>query len=112
MMNNKRKNTFTQKGIKIYLLTSLIFIFLAGKLYADGGMYPINQLNKLNLKAAGLKIDIDKIYNPDSISLLQAVVNLGGCTGSFVSEDGLILTNHHCVFSSLKSLSTADNNLM
>jgi hypothetical protein len=97
---------------KIIAFGLVLFILFNLQSFADGGMYPINQLNKLNLKAAGLKIDIDAIYNPDSISLLQAVVHLGGCTGSFVSEDGLILTNHHCVFSSLKSLSTPENNLM
>ncbi|MBL6962357.1 MAG: S46 family peptidase [Bacteroidetes bacterium] len=89
-----------------------LFILNGFKSAADGGMFPINQLNKIDLKAAGLKMDIDKIYNPNGVSLLQAVVNLRGCTGSFVSENGLILTNHHCVFSSLKSLSTTENNLM
>lgn len=43
---------------------------------------------------------------------LNAVVSLGGCTGSFVSPDGLIVTNHHCVQGSLQFLSTPENNLV
>jgi len=97
-------------GLKVLVL--LCFLLNTITLWADGGMYPVNQLDKELLKKAGLKIDISEIYNPDSISLLHTIVNLGGCTGSFVSKDGLILTNHHCVFSSLKALSTSENNLM
>lgn len=85
------------------------FIF---RLFADGGMYPVNQLDSAKLKQAGLKISVKEIYNPDNVSLMQAVVSLGGCTGSFVSPDGLILTNHHCVFSAVASISSSQNNYL
>jgi hypothetical protein len=96
---------------RVLILVAFYSLFLQ-KLLADGGMYPINDLYKLDLKKAGLQISVKDIYNPDSISLLQAIVNLGGCTGSFVSDDGLILTNHHCVFSALRTYSTNQKNLM
>ncbi len=53
---------------------------------------------------------INQIYNPGGQGLLQAVVQIGGCTGSFVSADGLIITNHHCVFGTLEPYSTPENN--
>src|SRR6185312_14753650 len=77
----------------------------------DGGMYPISTLHQLPLKKAGLRISESDIYNPNGTGILQAIVQIGGCTGSFVSGEGLIITNHHCAFSSLAPYSTAINNL-
>lgn len=85
-------------------------VFGGGK--PDEGMYPISMLDKLNLRKAGLRITINDIYSPDGHGLIKAVVQLGGCTGSFVSDKGLIVTNHHCVFSSLEPYSKPDNNLL
>ena len=76
---------------------------------ADEGMYPISEIHKLNLKAKGLKIDPKDVYNPNGVSLIDAIVMVGGCTGSFVSPDGLILTNHHCAFGAVQSASTKDH---
>lgn len=79
---------------------------------ADGGMYPISMIDKVPLKQAGLKISPNDIYNPQGTGLLRAVVQIGGCTGSFVSGKGLILTNHHCAFGTLQPYSTPENNLL
>src|SRR5271157_2025045 len=100
---------------KIFTLLALIFSFIClyfTNSYSDGGMFPVSQLYKIDLKKAGMNLSINQIYSPDSISLLQAIVSMGGCTGSFVSPEGLILTNHHCVFGSLKIYTSVDKNLM
>jgi len=72
----------------------------------------MSHLNSLDLKKAGLEIEIDEIYNESKPALVNALVRLGGCTGSFISEKGLIITNHHCVFSSVASVSSSENNYL
>ncbi len=78
----------------------------------DEGMFPLSQLNQVDFKKAGFNISQKDIYNPDGIALTDALVRLGGCTGSFVSDQGLIITNHHCVFGSVAGVSTKDNDYL
>lgn len=76
---------------------------------AEEGMVPITEIHKLDLRAKGLLIEPEALYNAGGVSLIDAIVNIGGCTGSFVSHDGLILTNHHCVFGAVQAASTPQN---
>ena len=96
----------------ITLLTLALVIAFSLHAAPEGGMYPINVINKLPLKQAGLEIPVDRIFSSKGTGLVKAVVNVGGCTGSFVSSKGLILTNHHCAFSSLQPYSTPENNYL
>lgn len=93
---------------KILLITSLLAfgVIQSGYKPWDEGMFPLSEIHKLDLKKAGLKIDQNEIYNPNGTSLVDALVNVGGCTGSFVSGEGLIITNHHCAFSAVQLAST------
>ncbi|HEX2865733.1 MAG TPA: S46 family peptidase [Ignavibacteriales bacterium] len=75
----------------------------------DEGMYPLSEIQHLALKQAGLRIDPKEVYNPEGISLVDALVNVGGCTGSFISDEGLIITNHHCAFGALQAASTVEH---
>jgi len=95
-------------------IAAMLFLVLTANVSfkPDEGMYPLSEIRKLDLKAAGLKIDINEVYNPDGISLIDALVNVGGCTGSFVSEDGLIITNHHCSFGAVSRASTTEKNYL
>lgn len=95
----------------------LAFLLAAGGLHIaatnpDEGMYPLSDLNRANLKGAGLKITQKDIYNPGQIGLVDALVRVSGCTGSFVSNNGLLITNHHCAFSAVQLASTALNDYL
>jgi hypothetical protein len=96
--------------MKILKFTALCMLlaFLPGAALADEGMYPISEIGKLDLSKSGLQVTARDIFNPSGVSLIDAVVNTGGCTGSFVSPDGLILTNHHCVFGMVQAVSTVE----
>src|SRR5690606_33466862 len=78
----------------------------------DEGMFPLSDLNRVDLKEAGLLIDQEDIFNPGQIGLVDALVRVGGCTGSFVSKEGLIITNHHCSFGAVQLASTAENDYL
>lgn len=97
---------------KIPLLFISLFAIATIPTIPDEGMYPLSEISKLDLNSAGLKIDVAEVYNPNGVSLIDALVRIGGCTGSFVSEDGLILTNHHCSFGSVQKVSTVENNYL
>ncbi|ALL05856.1 dipeptidyl-peptidase 7 [Pedobacter sp. PACM 27299] len=99
---------------KILLITSLLAFGLIQSGYKpwDEGMFPLSEIHKLDLKKAGLKIDQNEIYNPNGTSLVDALVNVGGCTGSFVSGEGLIITNHHCAFSAVQLASTPEHDYL
>ncbi|MEK6553588.1 MAG: S46 family peptidase, partial [Bacteroidota bacterium] len=99
----------------IKLLISLVLLsFILGMIPAspDEGMYPLSEIDKIDLQKAGLKIDPKEVYNPNGVSLVDALVSLGGCTGSFISDKGLIITNHHCAFGAITRASTVENNYL
>ncbi|MFT4733016.1 MAG: hypothetical protein ACI89W_002046 [Gammaproteobacteria bacterium] len=80
---------------------------------ADEGMWQPHQLPNIKeqLVAAGLKL------NPDDMSDLSnfpmnAIISLGGCTASFISDQGLVVTNHHCAYRSIQHNSSEENNLL
>ncbi len=99
-----------------YILQTLILISLLSLAFTsfipDEGMYPLTEIKDLDLKDAGLKIPVTDVYNPDGVSLVDALVNIGGCTGSFISPEGLIITNHHCAFGAVQRASTVENNYL
>lgn len=98
-------------SILILILTLVPFSGRASNLLEEG-MYPLSQMPGDALVKAGLKISPKEIYNPDGISLIDALVKIGGCTGSFVSEEGLIITNHHCAFDAVNKASTPEENYL
>lgn len=78
-----------------------------------GGMWMPSQMSEHaeTLKELGLTYDPSALTDPTSFPL-GAIVSLGGCSASFVSPDGLIVTNHHCVTGTLQYNSTPEQNLL
>ncbi len=99
---------------KLLSLAVAALIFVPA--FADEGMWLLPLLNKMNKKdlaAAGCKLTPEEIYNINNTSLKDAIVQFGGgCTGEIISGEGLIVTNHHCGYSSIQRLSTPEHNYL
>ena len=81
--------------------------------YAVEGMFTPDQLPEIamDLRAKGLKMDPSQISDLVGFPM-GAVVSLGGCTASFVSPQGLVVTNHHCAYGSIQYNSTKEKNYL
>jgi len=97
------------KLLSFVLFILLVFVTAVG---ADEGMYPISEIQKLDLKAKGLQLEPLEIFNPDGVSLVDAICKVDGGTGSFVSAEGLILTNHHIAFGAVQAASTPEHDYL
>jgi len=95
------------------LVVCVGIVRLAGTASADEGMWMPAQVPDLadRLTRLGFKGDV-KAFADLTGQPMGAIVSLGGCSASFVSPDGLIVTNHHCVQSALQYNSTPERNLL
>ena len=94
----------------------LAFVLAVTSVRADEGMWmlpTLKQMNQKDMKKLGLKIKADEIYNEEKASIKDAVVHFGGgCTAEIISDKGLLVTNHHCGYSSIQGLSTPEHNYL
>jgi len=92
----------------------LIAVLTAGvpNMLADDGMFPMSELPRVNLRERGIELTAEQLFNPSEISLVDGICRVNGCTGSFVSDSGLIITNHHCAFDAIQKASTSDRDLL
>ena len=75
-------------------------------------MHPISELARLNLTDKGMQLTPKELFNPGRVGLVDGICRVNGCTGSFVSSNGLIITNHHCAFDAIQKASTSTNDLL
>lgn len=88
-------------------ISLILVLLLSGQLlFADEGMWLLTQIPSLELQKKGLKLTNEDIYSADKPCIAKAIILLGGGTSSFVSPDGLILTNHHVAFEGVQRAST------
>lgn len=91
-------------------------LFLSTSSQATEGMWVPNMIKQLvgdDMKAMGMKIDPRDLYAINESSIKDAVVHFnGGCTSVLVSDQSLLLTNHHCGYGRIQSHSTLENNYL
>jgi len=100
-------------SVTFFIVFLLGFLFLSSQ--ADEGMWLLDLLDQLpidSLKTLGLELDPMEIYNPKGGGIADAVVKVGGASGSFVSPEGLIITNHHVAFTAVQRQSTPEHNYL
>lgn len=97
-------------------LATFCLLLAALAVQADEGMWMLGNLDKntrRTMKELGLEMNARQLYDPRRPSLKDAVVSFGGfCSGVVVSREGLVLTNHHCGFSSIRQLCSVDNDYL
>ncbi len=98
-------------------LVRLLFIFLSLPLFAQqGGMWIpslLEGMNESEMKNLGMKMSAKDIYDVNNASLKDAVPHFnGGCTSEVISNQGLLLTNHHCGYSQIQSHSSLENDYL
>lgn len=97
------------------LLSFFLAIALALPAVANEGMWLPLLLgrNYEDMKAHGLQLTPEQIYDVNNGSLKDAIVSFGGfCTGEIISSKGLILTNHHCGYGQIQSHSSTENDYL
>ncbi len=90
----------------------LIVASLAISCQADEGMLLSANWNARNWRTTRPKTIPSQLFSPGKPSLIDGICRVNGCTGSFISQDGLIITNHHCAFEAIQNASTKDRDLL
>jgi Peptidase S46 len=99
------------KKIALVLFIAVLSFYQS---FADEGMWLpqlLQTLNEKQMKKMGMKINASDIYSINKSSLKDAIVSFGGfCTAEVISNEGLLLTNHHCGFDAIQNHSSIQNN--
>lgn len=101
---------------KLVLFLTVALMALPLKVKADEGMWFlmfIERLNHRDMQKMGLQLTAEEIYSINNNSLKDAIVQFdGGCTAEIISDQGLILTNHHCGYDKIAELSTPQDDIL
>ena len=99
-----------------FLFSLLLSICLLGTALATEGMWIpllLKSLNEAEMQEMGMKMSAEDIYSVNQGSLKDAIVHFGGfCTGELISDQGLLLTNHHCGYSAIQRHSSVEDNYL
>ena len=102
--------------MKKFLLSLVAVMALLPSAKADEGMWLLPLLEKINsdaLRNLGARLTPEQIYSVNNASIKDAIVQFGGgCTGEIISSNGLLVTNHHCGYGNIQSLSSEEHNYL
>ena len=97
-------------------ILAVLLLGVSGLMKADEGMWMLNKIDEQTaqaMKELGLELTPRELYNPDGVSLKDAVVDFGDfCSGVVVSPKGLVFTNHHCGYGAIQKLSTPEDDIL
>ena len=99
---------------KIFLIL-FVSILSFSNLMAEEGMWIPSLLQKLNeseMVTLGMHITAKDIYDINHASLKDAIVSIGGCSAEIISDQGLLITNHHCGYSKIQQHSTLEHDYL
>lgn len=106
----------TNPSIMKKLILSLTFLFIVRLAFAVEGMWIpllLGLLNESEMQSLGMKMTAEDIYSVNKGSLKDAIVQFGGgCTAEIISDQGLLLTNHHCGFGQIQQHTTLEHNYL
>jgi len=98
------------------IAATLLIVLQASISHADEGMWIpmlLEQLNEKEMQDMGMRITAKDIYDINNSSMKDAILLFGGgCTAEIISEEGLILTNHHCGYRAIQSHSTIEHDYL
>ena len=104
------------KRLKLFLISLFVLGLNISTAFADEGMWVVGHIPAKTdslLHSLGLELTDEELYSEDKPSLNNAIVMFGGfCSGSVVSPNGLVFTNHHCGFGSIQEHSTVKNDYL
>ena len=97
-----------------WLMVVLCLLSATTDCFADEGMFPVSELGALDLQSKGLKVSSGEVFNTDAnrTCLVDGICKVNGCTGAFVSNKALIITNHHCAYRAIQAASTTENDYL
>ena len=103
--------SFIKLIFTLFLSVNMLFV------KADEGMWLpmlLGEATYKNMVECGIRLTPEQIYNANNSSLKDAIVALGGgfCTGEIISEQGLLMTNHHCGFGTIQANSTTEHDYL
>jgi Peptidase S46 len=94
----------------------LLLAFITSSLLASEGKWTPQQVLQLDpkwLAEQGLELPPSRLWDAQrGTGLLAATIGLPGCSGGWISAEGLFITNHHCLFGMLQEHSTPENNIV
>ena len=102
--------------MKRILSLAASLLLLCTTAFADEGMWMLPLLRQMNAQALqdlGCLLTPEQIYSVDKPSIKDAIVQFGsGCTAEIISDEGLLVTNHHCGYGSIQGLSSTEHNYL